>query len=240
MACLYHHRRDGLWWKTSHGLCRALPLAGGKGPFCVFVAWSCACSRSVVVSPHDRVVHAHLPLDLVRRVRLALDAGKQPIPSTIPPPVHEAIVAGLPGTVAKGQIPPRCSGTQPPKDAVYGFAVVASLAATSAVFGKERNELFPGFVANLSASDHTHSSSSRALYRQKLSRVRVFVRQALAGPEAGSQVTHFRRLLERVSSPEIPSGLLSSYVVNILENKSPHVTEGFCNIRCYLVDDKRR
>ena len=72
-----------------------------------------------------------------------------------------------------------CSGTQPPKDAVYDFAVLAPLAATSAVFGKERNDLLPGFVGNLSASDHTHSSSSRALYGQKLSWVRVFVRQAL-------------------------------------------------------------
>jgi len=53
------------------------------------------------------------------------------------------------------------------------------LTATSAVIGKERGDLLPGFVGDLSAPDHTHSSSSRALYEQKLSWIFVFIRQTL-------------------------------------------------------------
>lgn len=70
--------------------------------------------------------------------------------------------------------------TEPPKDALYDFAVLAPLTATSAVFGQKRGDLLPGFVGDLSASDHTHSSSSRALYEQKLSWILVFIRQTLA------------------------------------------------------------
>ena len=46
---------------------------------------------------------SHLPLDLAHRVRLGLDVGKQPIPSAIPPPAHEVVVAGLPGTTVEGK-----------------------------------------------------------------------------------------------------------------------------------------
>jgi hypothetical protein len=55
------------------------------------------------------------------------------------------------------------------------------LTATSAVIGKEQGDLLPGFVGDLSAPDHTHSSSSRALYEQKLSWIFVFIRQTLGG-----------------------------------------------------------
>src|SRR5215204_4766767 len=60
---------------------------------------------------------------------------------------------------------------------------LAPLTATSAVIGKERGDLLPGFVGDLSAPDHTHSSSSRALYElQKLSWIFVFIRQTLVAP----------------------------------------------------------
>jgi hypothetical protein len=54
--------------------------------------------------------------------------------------------------------------------------VLTPLTAASAVFGKEQGDLLPGFVGDLSAPDHTHSSSSRALYEQKLSWIFVFIR----------------------------------------------------------------
>ena len=70
--------------------------------------------------------------------------------------------------------------TEPPRDALYDFAVPAPLTATSAVFGQKRGDLLPGFVGDLSASDHTHSSSSQAIYEQKLSWILVFIRQTVA------------------------------------------------------------
>jgi hypothetical protein len=53
------------------------------------------------------------------------------------------------------------------------------LTATSAVIGKEQGDLLPGFVGDLSAPNHAHSSSSRALYEQKLSWIFIFIRQTL-------------------------------------------------------------
>ena len=66
------------------------------------------------------------------------------------------------------------------------------MTATSAVFGKEQGDLLPGFVGDLSAPDHTHSSSARALYEQKLSWIFVFIRQTLVGRNVtlGTGVAH--------------------------------------------------
>ena len=57
--------------------------------------------------------------------------------------------------------------------------MLAPLTATSAVIGKEQGNLLPGIVGDLSAPDHTHSSSPRALYEQKLSWIFIFLRQTL-------------------------------------------------------------
>src|SRR5215208_2256226 len=122
------------------------------------------CDSALCVLPQragepaqGRVVHAHLPLDLAHRVRFGLDVGKQPIPSAIPPPAHEAVVAGLPGTVAGGQVAPGRPGPELPQDAVYGRAVVLPLLASPAVRGQKRRDTLPRLVRQLAPLYHSFS-----------------------------------------------------------------------------------
>src|SRR5215207_686659 len=94
------------------------------------------------------------PLDLADRVALGLGIGQQPIPGPVPAPAGEAVVAGLPGSVALGQIAPRSPRTQLPQDAVHHLAVVAPPAAASSVFWQQRCDPGPSLVGELTLLEH--------------------------------------------------------------------------------------
>jgi hypothetical protein len=80
--------------------------------------------------PHDGAVYGdHLPLDVTGGVRLSLERLQDPFPDARTPPAHEAVVAGLPGTVALGQIPPGAARAEAPKDAIEDLAMVLVAAA---------------------------------------------------------------------------------------------------------------
>src|SRR5215207_10557980 len=73
----------------------------------------------------------------------SLDADHHPVPGAIATPADKPVVAGLPGTVAGGHIAPRCTGAQPPEDAVDDLAVVPPLLATMPIFRQQRHEPAP-------------------------------------------------------------------------------------------------
>ncbi|HKN67972.1 MAG TPA: hypothetical protein VJW73_16925, partial [Gemmatimonadaceae bacterium] len=67
---------------------------------------------------HARAIDAlEGPLDLPRRIQLALEPGEQPVPEPVATPAPEPGIGGLP-PVALGQIAPRHPGVQPLEHAV--------------------------------------------------------------------------------------------------------------------------
>ena len=60
----------------------------------------------VLVGPDDRGIHDHLPVDRPDRVGLGLGMGQQSPPGAIGLPAPEPLIAGLPGPIALGQVPP--------------------------------------------------------------------------------------------------------------------------------------
>jgi hypothetical protein len=108
----------------------------------------------VLVGTVDGGVHADGPLDLPDRVGLGLGVGQQPVPGAVLLPAAEALVAGLPGPVAFGQVPPGCAGPQSPQDAVDGAAVIGPLPTRPAVGRQQWFNRRPRLVGQLTTSDH--------------------------------------------------------------------------------------
>jgi hypothetical protein len=98
----------------------------------------------MLMGPHHGAVHRDdLPVYGSDLIGLPLKRLEDPFPDACPPPVHEAVIAGLPGTVALGHVPPRRARAKAPEDAVDHFAMVfVRMAPLSIRRGQERPEPF--------------------------------------------------------------------------------------------------
>src|SRR4029453_4336967 len=103
--------------------------------------------------------------------------GEQPLPGAISLPAAEPLIAGLPGTIALGQVPPRHPGRKLPQDPVEHLAVVGPLAARPTIGRQQRGDLGPGLISELVAPDHP--SSLAGSHRTRQTYQAAFVRQAL-------------------------------------------------------------
>jgi hypothetical protein len=72
-------------------------LGSGRSPF--------SSASGVLVSAHDRGID-DLPVDLADGIRAGLGVGQQSLPDAVSLPAAEPLRAGLPGTVALGQVSP--------------------------------------------------------------------------------------------------------------------------------------
>src|SRR5919112_69485 len=123
---------------------RMLPFSGAGG---------------VLVGPHDGGVDHDVPVDLPDGIRAGLGMGQQALPGPISLPAAEPLIAGLPGPIALGQIPPRHPGGQLPQDSVDHLAMVGPLATRATVGWQQWGDLSPGLVSELVAADHATSLS---------------------------------------------------------------------------------
>jgi hypothetical protein len=92
-------------WPSSDGEPRQLlvPFSGAGG---------------VLVSTDDGGVHHDLPVDLPDRIRAGPGMSQQPLPGPVSLPAAEPLIAGLPGSMALGQVPPGHPSGQLPQDPV--------------------------------------------------------------------------------------------------------------------------
>jgi hypothetical protein len=100
-------------------------LGSGRSPF--------SGAGGVLVGPHDGGIHHHLPVDLPDRIRLGLGVGQQSLPGPVGLPATEPLIAGLPGPIALGQVPPGHPGSQLPQNSVQDLTMVGPLATRAAV-----------------------------------------------------------------------------------------------------------
>ena len=132
----FRPRRDEPWSKIRAGLAPPPRPAGSANPFFVASSRPRAPACRVLVGAHHGRVQAHVLLHLSDRVGLGLGEGQQAVPGAVPAPADESVVAGLPGAVALGQIPPGRPCPELPEDAVHYLAVVAPSPAGPAPIGQ--------------------------------------------------------------------------------------------------------
>jgi hypothetical protein len=78
-------------------------------------------ASGVLVSPHDGGIHHDVPVDLADGVRAGLGMGEQSLPGAVDLPAAKPLIAGLPGPIALGQVPPGHPGDQLPQMSAYTF-----------------------------------------------------------------------------------------------------------------------
>src|SRR6266498_3634474 len=106
----------------------AQPLLGGRR-----LRRQPPCGTSgVLVGPNDRGVDLDLPVQLPGGVGVALHRLLDPRPGAVGLPAGEPLVAGLPGPIPLGQVPPGRPGPDPPDDAVDHLAMVTPAATPPA------------------------------------------------------------------------------------------------------------
>jgi hypothetical protein len=100
-----------------------------------------------------------LPLDFLSgqapRIRLALERLQDLLPQAISLPSCQAVIAGLVGSIALGQVSPGRTGSQDPKDAIDDGAMVlvAPAAFVRVILGRqERLDALPGCVGQVTTS----------------------------------------------------------------------------------------
>jgi hypothetical protein len=79
--------------------------------------------RSVLVRPDHRAVEADFDEHVAHHIRLAVDAGQEPLPSAISPPAHEAVVTRLPRPIPFREGAPGRAGAHLPEDPVDDLAM---------------------------------------------------------------------------------------------------------------------
>ena len=138
-------------------------------------------------------IHADFPDDLSDCIRARLRMGQNPVPGSIASPTVESVSAGLPRTVAVGQITPRHTRAQLPQDSVDHRPVVAPLPATLPLTPREqRCDGVPRLLRQLASSSHSIPILCLVQNEGNLSRL---IRQA---SPAG---THVRGVYAATSTP---------------------------------------
>src|SRR5438067_894576 len=95
-----------------------------------------------LVGADDAAVHQEqVPVDLAVAHPAGLEVAEDAVPQALAGPVAEAVVDGLPGAEAVGQVAPAAAVGQRPEDAVEHQPVVLPLAAAPAVRGEQALEL---------------------------------------------------------------------------------------------------
>ncbi len=108
----------------------------------------------MLMSPDRTGVDADGPLDVADGVVLDDDLVQQAFPGAVGGPDPQPLVSGLPGSVALGQVPPRCSGTQLPQDRVDHLTVITPPPATALDRRQQWLDPCPGLVGQLTAPHH--------------------------------------------------------------------------------------
>ena len=96
---------------------------------------ACWCARQMVLSTLTS------PDEFALGVCFALNVGEQTLPGTVSMPANEAIVAGLPRTVAFWYVAPGRASPQPPQDAVYDPDGGHAIACPLRPFSGKREEI---------------------------------------------------------------------------------------------------
>jgi hypothetical protein len=109
----------------------------------------------MLVRSHERAVDApKRPLDLPRRVQLALEPREQLIPEPIATPAPEARIDGLPWSVAVGQIAPWHAGVQPVEHPIKEQPMLVKGATARRARGQQGLEECPLLVGQFMTTQH--------------------------------------------------------------------------------------
>jgi hypothetical protein len=127
--------------------------ASAASPFFAPLGRGAARPGGVLVGPDDATVHrAVRPDQGLVLVRLPLQGLEDRFPEPPPLPADQAIIAGFPGAIPLGDLPPGGAGALPPADAIdHRPVLLVRMPAVAFLRGQQRFQARPFVVAQVSA-----------------------------------------------------------------------------------------